>query len=165
MGITVRAARPAEYAAAGELVARAYLDGGLLDFGEDDPYLTTLRDAAGRAAHADLLVAEDGAGTLVGSVTFVGALGPYAERAGEGEGEFRMLAVAERARGRGVGEALVTACVERARALGLRGLVLSTHPRMAAAHRLYERLGFARTPERDWYPIEGMSLWTYGLAL
>ncbi|WP_369200118.1 GNAT family N-acetyltransferase [Streptomyces sp. PU-14G] len=147
------------------MIARAYLDGGLLDFGEDDPYLTTLRDAASRAAHAELLIAEDGTGTLLGSVTFVGTRGRYAEIAGEGEGEFRMLAVAQSARGRGVGEALVTACGERARALGLRGLVLSTHPRMAAAHRLYERLGFTRTPGRDWSPIEGMSLWTYALVL
>lgn len=165
MDLTIRAARPDEYAETGELVARAYLDGGLLDFGEDDPYLTTLRDAASRAAQAELLVAEDGRGTVLGTVTFVGAGGPYAERAAEGEGEFRMLAVRQGARGRGVGEALVTACVERARALGLRGLVLSTQRHMFAAHRLYERLGFVRTPERDWCPVEDVPLWAYTLAL
>lgn len=29
-------------------------------------------------------------------------------------------------------------------------LVLSTRPTMTSAQRLYERLGFARAPERDW---------------
>ncbi|MGP3985164.1 GNAT family N-acetyltransferase [Streptomyces sp. 3N207] len=165
MDITVRTARPEEYAEAGELVARAYLDGGLLDFAEADPYLDTLRDAAGRAAQADLLVAEDHQGALLGTVTFVGRGGPYADLAREGEGEFRMLGVRESARGRGVGEALVRACTTRGRALGLSGLVLSTQPAMHAAHRLYERVGFRRTPERDWEPIEGFTLWTYTLSL
>ncbi len=126
MDITVRTARPEEYPELGELVARAYLSGGLLDLGEADPYLETLRDAAGRAGHAELLVAEGDRGELLGTVTFVGRGGPFAERARQDEGEFRMLGVRESARGRGVGEALVTACSDRARALGLSGLVLST---------------------------------------
>ncbi|MGP3972849.1 GNAT family N-acetyltransferase [Streptomyces sp. 8N114] len=165
MDITVRTARPDEFAEAGELVARAYLDGGLLEFGDSDPYLKTLRDAAGRAAHAELLVAEDHQGVLLGTVTFVGEGGPYAELAREGEGEFRMLGVRESARGRGVGEALVRACMTRAQALGLTGLVLSTLHSMQPAHRLYERLGFVRTPDRDWSPLEGLVLWAYALRL
>ena len=44
-------------------------------------------------------------------------------------------------RSQGVGELLVTACLERARAAGKRRMVISTDPRMTAAHRLYERLG------------------------
>jgi ribosomal protein S18 acetylase RimI-like enzyme len=39
--------------------------------------------------------------------------------------------------------------LDRARAAGTATVVLSTDPRMAAAHRLYERLGFSRLPERD----------------
>ena len=66
-----------------------------------------------------------------------------------------MLAVAPAARGRGVGEALATWCVDRARADGCHAVVLSTLPVMHAAHRLYQRLGFVRTPERDWYPGAG----------
>ncbi|MBO8186932.1 GNAT family N-acetyltransferase [Streptomyces spirodelae] len=165
MDITVRTARPEEYAQAGELVARAFLDGGLLTYGDSDPYLNSLRDAAGRAAHADLLVAEDPQGALLGTVTFVGEGGRYAERARAGEGEFRMLGVRQSARGRGVGEALVRACIGRARDLGLSGLVLSTLPTMHAAHRLYARLGFLRAPERDWEPIEGATLLAYTLTL
>ena len=36
---------------------------------------------------------------------------------------------------------------------------------MHAAHRLYERLGFTRTPERDWSPTPWVHLVTYVLAL
>lgn len=36
MDTVIRVARSEEYAALGELTARAYLDDGLLDFGEDD---------------------------------------------------------------------------------------------------------------------------------
>jgi ribosomal protein S18 acetylase RimI-like enzyme len=76
-----------------------------------------------------------------------------------------MLAVAHGARGRGVGEALVRQCVDRARELGLTGVALSTQPSMGPAHRVYERLGFTRAPERDWQPVPGIRLLAYRLRL
>ncbi|MET7619518.1 GNAT family N-acetyltransferase [Streptomyces sp. NPDC005408] len=168
MDITTRPASPHEYAALGHLTADAYLLDGLLDFGESDEYLDTLRDVAARAGDADaeVLVAVDGSGALLGGVTFVSGSGPWADIAGPGEAEFRMLAVARDARGRGVGEALVRACVDRARATdGCVRLVLSTQRTMLAAHRIYERLGFVRTPVRDWEPVPGITLLTYALEL
>ena len=36
---------------------------------------------------------------------------------------------------------------------------------MTAAHRLYERLGFVRTPTFDWSPVPGLLLRTYALPL
>jgi ribosomal protein S18 acetylase RimI-like enzyme len=36
---------------------------------------------------------------------------------------------------------------------------------MHAAHRLYERLGFTRVPERDWSPVPGVQLVAYALPL
>lgn len=167
MDFTIRAIRPEEYEALGELTARAYLDDGHLDFGEDDGYLHVLRDVARRDAEAEVLVAVDASGTLLGGVTFATAASPWADIARDGEAEFRMLAVAKDARGRGVGEALVRACAARARETeGCRRLVLSTQPGMATAHRIYERTGFARSPERDWKPIADMDpLLTYGLEL
>ncbi|WP_137993436.1 GNAT family N-acetyltransferase [Streptomyces vilmorinianum] len=167
MDIIIRAVRPEEYDALGELTARAYLDDGHLDFGEDDTYLHVLRDVARRAGEAEVLVAVDAAGTVLGGVTFTPGGRPWADIAADDEAEFRMLAVAKDARGRGVGEALVRACVERARALeGCVRIRLSTQPGMASAHRIYERMGFVRTPERDWKPIPDMDpLLTYGLEL
>jgi ribosomal protein S18 acetylase RimI-like enzyme len=153
MDIVIRPARPAEFETVGEITAQAYLRDGLLDFGEDDAYLAKLRDVAKRAAHAQVLAAVRGADVL-GGVTFVPSGGPMAEISGPSEAEIRMLAVAHAARGRGVGEALVRACVDRARALpGCTAVVLSTQRTMRTAHRLYERLGFVRTPERDWNPL------------
>ncbi|GGX56372.1 N-acetyltransferase [Streptomyces minutiscleroticus] len=168
MDIVIRRAEPGEYAEVGEITARAYLDDGLLDFGESDAYLDELRDAAGRAAAAEVLVAVAD-GRVLGGVTFVPSGGPLADIAGPGEAEVRMPAVAARARGRGAGEALVRACVDRARATpGCVRLVLSTQRTMRAAHRIYARLGFVRTPERDWNPLpdlDDIRLLTYALTL
>ncbi|MFC4493635.1 GNAT family N-acetyltransferase [Streptomyces ovatisporus] len=166
MDITIRAALDHELEEVGELTARAYLDDGLLDFGEADPYLSVLRAARHRAGHAEVLVAVDGgSGALLGTVTYAGDGGEYAEIAGPREGEFRMLAVRSEGRNRGIGEAMVRACMDKAREGRLERLVLSSHPAMLPAHRLYGRLGFVRTPERDWGPIPGLSLITFALEL
>ncbi|MFE0103950.1 GNAT family N-acetyltransferase [Streptomyces sp. NPDC059009] len=192
MDLTIRQARAQEYEALGAVVARAYRADGLLDFEESDGYEEQLRDVAGRAAAARILVAVDGGtdgragedgtggragdggtggragdgGRVLGGVTFVESGGPMAELARAGEAEIRMLAVAPDARGRGAGEALVRACVERARAVeGCVRVILSTQPTMHAAHRLYERLGFVRVPERDWLPVPDVRLLAYELEL
>ncbi|MGW7607711.1 GNAT family N-acetyltransferase [Streptomyces sp. NPDC054766] len=168
MDIVIRRARPEEYPTIGEIAAQAYLGDGLLDFGESDAYLERLRDVAGRAAVADVLVAVDG-DRVLGSVTFVADGSPMADFARAGEAEIRMLAVARAARGRGAGEALVRACVERARAVaGCERVVLSTQGTMHSAHRVYERVGFTRTPDRDWYPLpelDDIRLLTYELTI
>ncbi|MCX4513154.1 GNAT family N-acetyltransferase [Streptomyces sp. NBC_01619] len=166
MVIVWRQAKPEEYETLGEITAQAYLGDGLLAFGEDDGYLDALRDVAKRAAAAEVLVAVDSDERILGGVTFVPDGGPMADIARPGEAEIRMPAVAPAARGRGAGEMLVRACVEQARAVpGCRRLVLSTQRTMRSAHRIYLRLGFARTPERDWEPLPGLELLAYGLEL
>lgn len=102
MDLVIRPADPAEYTALGEITAQAYLQDGLLDFGESDAYLGELRDVARRAADALILVAVRG-DVLLGGVTFVPAGGPMADIAGPGEAEIRMLAVARAGRGQGAG--------------------------------------------------------------
>ncbi|MFE7439603.1 GNAT family N-acetyltransferase [Streptomyces chartreusis] len=168
MDIAIRPAEPDEFDGLGEITARAYLHDGLLDFGESDEYLGELRDVAKRAAAAEVLVAVAD-GRLLGGVTFVPSGGPMADIARSGEAEIRMLAVDRAGRGRGAGEALVRACVDRARATeGCVRIVLSTQRTMHGAHRIYERLGFVRTPERDWNPIPHLvdiTLLTYELTL
>ena len=159
--IEVRDARAEEYAAAGDLVAEVYGAEGFADA----PYLAVLRDAGRRAAEADLLVATDRAGRILGTVTYAPGGTAWADIAGADEAEFRMLAVAPGARRHGVGGRLVRACVERARAQGKRRLVLSSQPTMDSAHHLYERLGFVRAPERDWSPEPGLNLRVYAMEL
>ncbi|MFJ3686556.1 GNAT family N-acetyltransferase [[Kitasatospora] papulosa] len=166
MDVTIRPVRAEEYEALGEITAQAYLGDGLLDFGTGDPYLEQLRAVGRRAAEALVLAAVDAGGELLGGVTYVAPGSPWADVAGPDEAKFRMLAVSGTARGRGAGEALVRACVDRARAAGgLSGIVLSTRSSMEAAHRIYRRLGFVRTPERDWSPLPGFTLLTFRLPL
>ena len=162
MSTAIRRALPADISAAAQVTVDAYVGAGYV--GRDDPYAARLADAAHRATNAELWVAVDG-DEVLGTVTFVRPGTAYAEVSAPDEGEFRMLAVSPGARGRGVGEALVRHCLARAAELGLRAIVLSTLPQMRAAHRIYERLGFVRTPERDWEPQDGMLLVTYRCPL
>ncbi|WP_432112150.1 GNAT family N-acetyltransferase [Streptomyces sp. YPW6] len=165
MDLTIRVAEPAEYAVLGGIIAGAYLGDDLLD-GPQDPYLLELRAVERRAAEAEVLVALDANGVVLGGVTYAAPGTPWCDIAGPDEAEFRMLAVAREGRGRGVGEALVRACIERARsAEGVRALVLSTQPAMLSAHGIYRRLGFLRTPGRDWEPVPGLRLMTFRLPL
>jgi ribosomal protein S18 acetylase RimI-like enzyme len=166
MDILIRPAEPTDYETLGDITASAYLQDGLLAFGdEDDWYLEELKNVAKRAETAEVLVAtaDD---RILGGVTYVPAGGPMSEIARPGEAEIRMLGVSHAARGRGVGQALVQACVARAAATGS-DIVLCTQPTMHTAHRIYERLGFTRVPERDWHPIPGddFTLLTYKLTL
>ena len=166
----LRHAQPDDYAEVGELTVSAYAADGYLTAA--DEYADELRGAARRATEAELVVAVDGhdttpnrSSTLLGTVTFCLSGSPYAEISRAGEAEFRMLAVAPAARGRGVGHALVRWCLDRAREQGCTGLALSSLDRMHAAHRLYDRLGFVRLPERDWQPNPHITLLAYYLSL
>jgi ribosomal protein S18 acetylase RimI-like enzyme len=159
-GVTIRPALPAEHDAVGELCVAAYRAAGVAV----DSYEATLRDVAGRAAGAEVLVAQDGGERLVGTVTFVLG-GPLREIGTPQEGEFRMLAVDPAAGGRGIGTRLVEECAGRARAAGLTGLVCSSQPGMVAAHAVYRKLGFVRDPARDWSPIPGVELVAFALVL
>lgn len=162
MSYTVRLATAAELKSVGRITVGAYRDDGFLH--GDSDYEEELADAGRRAREAEVWVAVDG-GEVLGSVTFCRPDSPLAEVAQEGEAEFRMLGVAHTARRRGVAEALVVRCIERSRELGYTALVMSSMQQMATAHRLYERLGFRRLPERDWSPVEGIDLLAFTLRL
>lgn len=156
----IRLAGPADLAAVGELTLASYT---AYTLGPADPYIARLRDAGTRAREAELWLAEDDDGSVLGTVTLCPDGSPWREISGPGEGEFRMLAVSPSARGSGVGEALVRHCVQRSRAAGHTAMVLSSLPEMTAAHRLYARLGFVRSPHRDWSPAPGVALITFRL--
>jgi GNAT superfamily N-acetyltransferase len=162
--VILRRAQPEELTAVGELTLAAYVADGYLD--NDDDYATALRAAAHRAAEAELVVAVDPVShELLGTVTFCLSGSHYAEISVVGEAEFRMLAVAPAARGRGIGADLARWCVDQAREQGCTALVISSLDRMKSAHRLYERMGFRRLPERDWAPAPDITLIAYRLDL
>ena len=157
----------AEYPEVGELIVRAYatvgdpLQGGPTYAAYEDE----LRDVAGRAATCQVLVAIDRSARIHGVVTYVPGPGtPWSETERVGEAGFRALAVDPASRGRGIGRALATACIERARQDGRGGVAILTRPSMTVAHRLYESIGFARVPSRDWEFESGEWLWSYVLT-
>ncbi len=161
-GLHLRRCRTEEYDAVGAVTVAAYADFLL---GPDDPYRERLLGVARRDSEAEVWVAVDPDGTVLGNVTVCPPGSPWCELAVAGEGEFRMLAVSPDAQGRGVGRALAELVVERFRVDGARAVVLSSLTQMGGAHRLYERLGFVRSPSRDWSPYPGVQLIAYVLEL
>lgn len=165
----VRSVRPAEHDLLGELTVAAY--NGVHPAEDMVEYAAELRDVAGRAAGAEILVAVDGASDsraaeVLGGVTYVpGPDSPSAEFTGADTAGIRMLAVAPGAQGRGVGQTLVLACIERARTAGKAKIRLHSTEQMTTAHRLYERLGFVRDPLHDWEPEPGFWLRAFRLDL
>ena len=147
--VVVRALAESDHEAVAELTVASYVGGGHIPAG--DAYEAVLRDVAGRAARAEVLVAELD-GEVVGSVVLTPHGTAMSETARPDEYEFRMLAVHPRAHRRGVARALLRAVLDRARAAeGVRAVALTTMPSMRHAHRMYEALGFERVPERDWW--------------
>ncbi|GAA0718935.1 GNAT family N-acetyltransferase [Dactylosporangium roseum] len=160
--VVVRPIEPDDFAEVSRLTVAAYGADGQLD--EDHGYGAVLADVASRAEAADVLVAADGAAVL-GAVTFVLPGTKYAEVSGDGEAEFRMLAVDPAAQRRGVARRLVQACVDRARALGCTSLTICVHDGNTAAFALYDRFGFTRDPSLDWSPAPGVDLLGMRLSL
>ena len=162
----IRDARPADFAQLGELRVAAYAAGGFLS---DASHYVNVLPVLGTDGTGQILVAVEDDGPaqnqLLGTVMLL--LWPEAGQVARGadEAEVRALAVAPHARGRGLGRALIHAVTERAAAHGVRHLMLSTQPGMAAARHLYEDAGFLRLPERDWCPVPGFRLIAYGRAL
>jgi GNAT superfamily N-acetyltransferase len=158
----IRPVRPDEYDKLGDITVAAYkdIDASALDDGYDDD----LRDVAGRVRDAEVIVAADEDGTLLGGVTYVPGPGSAAAEFTEDDAAgIRMLAVDPAAQRRGVGVALSRACVDRARDAGKAQIVLHSTDRMTTAHRLYERLGFTRDISLDWEPLPGV--WLRGFRL
>jgi ribosomal protein S18 acetylase RimI-like enzyme len=142
----IRAAGEADAARAAEIWTDAYTGQNPAE-GRTEPYAEG--ELAEAAELATVLVAESDLGEVIGIVALVPASAPRGVVASVGEAELSRLAIVASARGRGVGRALAERVVELARAEGAAGMALWSRPYQAAAHSLYESLGFRRTPERD----------------
>ena len=106
-------------------------------FAVEDEDRAVLDDPLGAviARGGAVLVAVTG-GQVVGTVALIRRSGAWLELA--------KMAVSPGSRRRGVGRRLAEAALARARALGVRRVVLLTSPRLAAANALYRSLGFVR---------------------
>jgi GNAT superfamily N-acetyltransferase len=124
-----------EHAAAFDALNRAWLtEHGLLEPADEaqlvDPWTEIL------APGGQIFVALAGT-EVVGTCAVV----PH-----HGTMELAKLTVAPKAKGQGLGRRLVLACLDYARQLGVRRVVLLSSSRLSAALRLYQDLGFQPRP-------------------
>ncbi|WP_054814491.1 GNAT family N-acetyltransferase [Nocardia arizonensis] len=159
----IRTAVPGDFEAVRALTLEVYVGEGYVR--SASPYVDELADTARRAAAAQILVATDGDGEVLGSLTVARPGTAYADIARPGEIEFRMLAVSRAARGLGAGTALVRGVIETGLAEGFEAVVLTTMAGMVDARRIYDRLGFRPVPERDWFTNAGDPLTVLRLPL
>ena len=96
-----------------------------------------------RDSNIQLVVAEDGEGTVVGCLQL--CILPGISSQGASRGLLEDVRVAGDRRSRGIGEQLVQWAVREARANGCKLVELLTHQSRVDAQRFYERLGFARS--------------------
>lgn len=167
--ITIRDILPAECPALGALLVAVYsrLEG--FPSPEQQPaYYQLLADVGSFASKPQtrVLVAVEADGTLLGGVVYFGDMREYgsggsATQQSDAAG-IRLLAVAPQHRGSGVGRKLTEHCIALARAAGCTQVILHTTQAMLPAWRLYEQLGFTRSPDLDFQqqtlPVFGFRL-------
>ncbi len=167
--ITIRAAQPQEYAAAGRLMVEVYrrLEGfpGPDEQPEYYHMLANIGELVARPGAA-LLVACSEDGAILGAVVYFGDMQLYgsggtatAERNAAG---FRLLAVDTAARGLGIGKQLALACIERAREERQQQMIIHTTMAMQPAWAMYEKMGFRRSQDLDFMqgsiPVSGFRM-------
>jgi GNAT superfamily N-acetyltransferase len=154
-----------------DMLGRAYGEYAPLFPGAEafQEYLDNLVDVRARRDEAQLWIAElDGA--VAGSLDYY-APGetPYHTFAGFPVewAAFRFLGTDPEVRGAGVGRALVEWVIGHAREDGAPYLGLHTGPFMVTAKAMYERMGFERSPEQDFFPVpdQDMRVMAYRMAL
>jgi GNAT superfamily N-acetyltransferase len=132
-------------------------------------YLEDIANVRSRRGAADLFVAVDadrlvGTGTLYPPRLAPTYPGPHAPPPWPSEwATLRLLGVPPAHRGRGIGRMLVEARIERARALG--APVVALHTSFEVSRSMYQRLGWQRASEYDYFPAAEILAEAYILAL
>ena len=167
----IRPIRPDECDELGRITVRSYRH---LARGEPlGSYEEELANVAARTSEADVFVALNDEGALMGGVTYVPGPGTsMSEFADEGAAGIRHLAIDPTHQGSGAGHALVEACIARAREQHRPRVRLHSTPPMVVARAMYERFGFVHTPKFDIFfdeepysPEEPLHLIAYKLSL
>jgi ribosomal protein S18 acetylase RimI-like enzyme len=161
MQTTIRSATAADTEAVIALWTEAYFTEG--EGGRDAPYSRSDFDhTAAVAAH--FLVAELDA-TVVGVVALLAPGEPSRAVANDDEAELARLVVSAAARKQGIGRGLTNRCAELARGEDWQAIALWSRPYQRAGHRLYESLGYQRSPGRDSTDETGFERFVYRLTL
>jgi ribosomal protein S18 acetylase RimI-like enzyme len=147
--LTVRPAEAADHAAILSVMAAANAEyRPLIPANTYDEYFRGLRELITARPHVRTAVAEQGR-QIVGAVALT-ADGDMADFENPDRwASVRALAVDPAARRRGIGQRLVGWCIGEARQHEAPAICLHSAIFQITAHRLYERLGFKRIPERD----------------
>jgi GNAT superfamily N-acetyltransferase len=164
--ITLRDARTEELDTVADVMVAAYDE--FIPPKPTGPWLAyrqEIRDVRSRLPDATLIVAEQ-AGRILGAVTYY----PDASRDGNARwptnwAAIRLLGVHPHARGQGIGRLLTAECVRRAREAGRAAVGLHTTEFMAVARAMYERMGFIRARQFDFWPVPQLRVMAYRLDL
>jgi ribosomal protein S18 acetylase RimI-like enzyme len=100
-------------------------------------------EAVDRDPNIQLVIAQDGDGTVIGCLQL--CILPGLSSQGASRALIEDVRVASHCRSRGIGEQLVQWAVREARGRGCKLVELLTHNTRVDAQRFYERLGFARS--------------------
>jgi len=161
----VRLAKPDEYEEIGQLIVAA----NTADYELPADYLASMAQVEQRARAHEVWVVENRLTGKVEATVTAPRIGGFVSDLGEpGELDFRLLAVAPDARGKGLGILLTNHVIELARDRGLDRVVMNSGDMMVGAHRLYEKVGFSRLPERDLHvAVDGREfvIYTFGYEL
>ena len=137
-GVSIRSARPSDIPRLAALLAAGTLRGGE-DATDLDPYRMAL-DEITAADGNELLVAELDS-EVVGMCQLI--MFRHLQERGGRCAEIESVHVDERHRSAGIGGALLETAIERAAAAGCYRVQLTSNKSRTAAHRFYERHGFA----------------------
>ena len=116
--------------------------------------------------NTQVLIAIDHDKSLLGGIVYFSDMSAYGsggkatlEKNASG---IRLLGVSAKARGKGVGKALANQCLQLARNVGNKQVILHTTDAMQVAWKMYQNLGFERAIELDFMQQE---LQVYGFRL
>ncbi|MEP1033455.1 GNAT family N-acetyltransferase [Ekhidna sp.] len=168
MSIDVSIAKHKNYQQIGELMVDVYsnLDGFPSPKEQPAYYdmLANIGDFALKGSVDILMASKDE--EILGAVVYINDLTDYGANTDlsleKDAAAFRLLAVSTGARGLGIGKLLTNACLDMAKANGLKQMIIHTTESMKVAWSMYEKIGFRRSEELDFLQS---GLLVYGFRL
>lgn len=169
--LEIREIQTNEYELLGELMVNVYSQLEGFPTPEEQPNYYAMLAKIGQFNEqpgTKVLVALLSEGTLVGGVIYFGDMAQYgsggiAPTIKDASG-IRLLGVSPKARGAGVGKALTEACLQLAREKNHAQVILHTTQAMQVAWKLYQKMGFERSPDLD-FMQESLPVFGFRLAL
>ena len=159
--IIIRDITKNEYQAIGELMVKVYAElDGFPKPDEQPAYYQMLANIGqlSEKPQTQVLVALSAEEQLLGGVVYFSDMAQYGSGGSatkeQNASGIRLLGVSPASRGLGVGRALTEYCIELAKAKSHAQVILHTTGAMKTAWSLYERMGFARSPDLDFMQQE-----------